>query len=93
VPKISGLNLRNKPLARDNHTKGRKGEIRNERLDKVFDTVLRFMAGGQRHISYKELSEFTSLEIGVVRYYFKKLVIVGAISLDSQIQQNTTEHQ
>ena len=79
MPEIRSLNIKNVSKAMDNHTKLKRG---NEKLSKVFSGVIKYMSFGIRNFTYKDLCDVTGLDTGEVRYYFNKLVAVGAIKLE-----------
>lgn len=81
MPKIRSLDTKKASRARDRH---RKTESGNDRLDKVFNCVIRHLSHGIRNVTYQDIAEWTGLDIGSVKYYFNKLVHVGAINLQEK---------
>ena len=81
MPRISSINTRNACKADDKHRNNPEGDAKRQ---KVFNHVMAALSYRVRNITYADIAKFTGLEIGQVKYHFKKLVYVGAIRLQEK---------
>ncbi|QUH21830.1 helix-turn-helix domain-containing protein [Alkaliphilus sp. B6464] len=52
-----------------------------EKLQKVWDEIIRYVSHGQKEISISEIAEDIGLTKNEVKYHLDKLIRVGAVTL------------
>lgn len=81
MSKVSSVSIENKRLAYEHNSREPQRSINNNKVNDIFNKVIWYVSNGQREIDFNDLSEDTGLSKNSVKYYFDKLVSVGAISL------------